>query len=461
MQRAFVLVVSLWIASAAAAEEKKLTYPPLPQAFSSFGAALCDGQLYVYGGHTGKTHTYSTAAVTGNFRRLNLNNPERGWEELPSGPPAQGLALVAHGGKLYRIGGMQPRNAVGTPADSYSLASCAVFDPKVGSWQALPNLPAGRSSHDAAVVGDRIVVAGGWEMQGAAKKSTWHNTVLVLDLARQPLKWESIPQPFERRALNVVADGNQVYVFCGLMADGDMDKTVDVLDLTTRTWSKAPPLPGTLRNAFTPAACSMNGKIFVSPSDGKVYRLAEKKDAWEEVGELQTKRIVHRLVAVRDDLLLALGGAGKGGNIATVEAIEPMCCVKTVSTSAVQGVKQVYCPIMTSIPVDGDSPIVDYKGVKLQVCCSSCLKKWQADPDAYVNVALLPQLKGMDLPARKIEQTFCPVYTDRVVSSKGPSVEYRGVTVYFFNETAKNRFLADPQKYASATVLPQLRGIQK
>src|SRR5689334_10281762 len=81
------------------ASELKPSYPPLPESFSSFGAAICDGFVYVYGGHVAKTHTYSTAAVTGKFRRLNLADP-KAWQELPPGPGLQGLALVSHAGKL-------------------------------------------------------------------------------------------------------------------------------------------------------------------------------------------------------------------------------------------------------------------------------------------------------------------------------------------------------------------------
>ena len=100
------------------AAEAKTAYPPLPEAVSSFGAAVCDGFVYVYGGHSGKAHQYSTETVSGKFRRLSLADPSRGWEELPGGPALQGLALVSHDGKLYRVGGMQPRNAPGDKADN-------------------------------------------------------------------------------------------------------------------------------------------------------------------------------------------------------------------------------------------------------------------------------------------------------------------------------------------------------
>ena len=135
------------------------------------------------------------------------------------------------------------------------------------------------------------------------------------------------------------------------------------------------------------------------------------------------------------------------------EVHQPTVAVKPAG--AVAG--QEYCPIMTRVPVGNDSKEVEWNGIKIKLCCSTCLKKWKAEPEAYLLPELLPQLKGKELPKRKIEQVYCPVYRDRVVNSKDPSAEYKGVTVYFFNEGAKRKFLADPDKYADPAVLPQLK----
>ncbi len=318
MKKIFLMAALLLMGSIARAQSPKAVYPPTPEGFSSFGAAISDGYVYVYGGHIGKTHTYSTEAVTGKFRRLNLAKPER-WEELPAGDAIQGLALVAHGGKLYRIGGMQPRNKPGDESDNVSLAKCVRFDPKVGKWEPLPDMPEGRSSHDATVVGDKIVVVGGWKMNGKGNRSVWHDTSLILDLSSNKPAWELISQPFKRRALNAAALEGKVYVVGGMGADGT-DRGVDILDLKTRVWTKGPTLPGPNRNGFTPAVAAVKGTLFASPSDGKVYQLSLKRDAWNEIGSLGKQRLVHRIVPIRDDLLLVLGGASKDGNVAQVES---------------------------------------------------------------------------------------------------------------------------------------------
>jgi YHS domain-containing protein len=62
----------------------------------------------------------------------------------------------------------------------------------------------------------------------------------------------------------------------------------------------------------------------------------------------------------------------------------------------------------------------------------------------------------MELPRRGTEQRFCPVYRDKKISAKDPSTTYKGVTVYFYNETAKARFLKTPERFADPKFLPQL-----
>ena len=246
----------------------------MPKAVASFGAVACDGYLYVYGGHAGKTHSYDNESVLGTFHRLKLDGGTK-WEELSGGPPAQGLNLVAHKGKVYRIGGMQPRNKPGDPSDNHSLAACARFDPKTGKWEELPALPAGRSSHDVVVVGDKLVVVGGWQMKGKGETSAWPETVLILDLAAKELKWESVPQPFQRRALTATAIGSKVYVLGGLGADG---KPTDVFDVDTKKWTTVPALPGDGKKAmaFSPSAATVGGRVVVNMASGTMYRLNEK-----------------------------------------------------------------------------------------------------------------------------------------------------------------------------------------
>jgi N-acetylneuraminic acid mutarotase len=302
------------------AQDASPKFPPLPHAVSSLGAIVSDGYLYVYGGHVGKTHTYSTKDVLGTFHRLKLDGGTQ-WEELPGGPILQGMNLAAHRGKIYRVGGMRPRNEPGQPSDNVSVVDAARYDPKAGQWEPLPPLPAGRSSHDVVVVGDQLVVVGGWQSRGRGVPPRWHDTAVVLDLSAKQLEWREIPQPFQRRALTAAVVGEKVYVLCGLDAKGDLNNRVDVLDVPTGKWSQGPDVPGE-RVGFSPAATTVDNSLVISTSDGKVYRLSQDGQAWELLAEGTSKRIVHRLVPYRGDVLL-VGGAipGGGGNVTALERV--------------------------------------------------------------------------------------------------------------------------------------------
>ncbi len=47
-------------------------FPDLPRAITSFGAAVVDDSIYVYGGHHGRAHHYSLTGQSGELLQLNL-----------------------------------------------------------------------------------------------------------------------------------------------------------------------------------------------------------------------------------------------------------------------------------------------------------------------------------------------------------------------------------------------------
>jgi YHS domain-containing protein len=128
------------------------------------------------------------------------------------------------------------------------------------------------------------------------------------------------------------------------------------------------------------------------------------------------------------------------------------------SAAPAQDKKQKFCPIMTTDEIDPkESATVMWNGVKIFVCCDTCVAKFKKDPAAYLDAKLVPALAGKQLPKRTIEQVYCPVRKDCKVSEKDPSTVYKGVKVYFFNEGAKTRFEKEPEKFANEDILPQLK----
>jgi uncharacterized GH25 family protein/YHS domain-containing protein len=482
-------------------------YSPLPQAVSSFGAVESEGYLYVYGGHTARTHDYDTEAVSGRFSRLDLT---RGgfWERLPGGPALQGMNLAAHTSGVYRVGGMQPRNPRGTKADNYSVADCSRFNPITREWEWLTPMPEGRSSHDLAVFGNTLYVIGGWNMDGKEGGTEFVDTMLTLDLTDSRATWKSIPQPFSRRALIVTLHDGKLYAMGGIDEEDEVSRDVDIFDLQTRRWSKGPELIGNSGYAgFSSAACTLDGRVYCSVAGGDLIRLTEDSQGWEFVGK-NKPRIVHRMIPWKSQILVA-GGAHKGGNSDSLETIIPRALgtpgvapapgtstpihgrrssaeaepskASTEVSSAVSATPsaslvkatglapvadatmplnpaaaQVFCPVMTNVEIDEDASVVTYKGQDVLLCCSKCVKKWKKDPEAYLLPEILPQLTNLDLPERVLEQVYCPVFPTRVVSDKDPFVMYKGAKVYLFNKTAVRRWNDNPEKYADSKLLPQL-----
>ena len=294
--------------------------PDLLDAVASFGAVGLDGALYVYGGHVGRVHAHSLENISPGFRRLVLAAGAT-WEELARGPRLQGAVLVSDGAAVYRVGGMTAANAtVAEPAVLHSSRSVARYSAAADRWEALPDMPAGRSSHDAVVAGGVLYVVGGWDMRGPGHDSAWADTVLALDL-KGATAWREIPAPFQRRALAAGARGGRVYALGGLSRGAGPVSTVDVLDPETGTWSKGPDLPRGSMLGFGAATASDGDRLFVGQADGQTYRLAEDGAAWEPVATLDQPRYMHRLIPVGTHLL-AVGGAGREGHLATIEVVD-------------------------------------------------------------------------------------------------------------------------------------------
>ncbi len=293
---------------------------PTP-AVNSFGGAVLEGWLYVYGGHVGKTHEYSVETTSRHFRRLNLGD-RRTWEDLPMGPDVQGVALVTDGRFLYRLGGMAARNASGEEHDLHSVADFARYDPEAKTWIDLTPLPVPRSTHDAIVMGRTIYAVGGWRMKGATEDAEYLPDTVAFDLDRPEAGWRSIPQPFRRRALSVAEAGGKLYVLGGLTDKMDVRRGVDVYDPATGAWSAGPEIPaGHRQEGFGTSAFSVEGRPYFSGASGWIYRLDDLGTGWEAVGAWSMPRITHRLLAGPGRSLLAVGGNSGGKQVPLIESV--------------------------------------------------------------------------------------------------------------------------------------------
>lgn len=304
-----VAALALVLAGCATTPPSSVKTPlaPLPETVTSFGAATSGDWLYAFGGHKGERHEYSVEMVSGSFQRLNLKEG-RGWEVLPAAQPGQGQPLVAHHGFIYRIGGMAARNKADEKQDLYSLSLVQRFGPSKGTWEDVTPLPAVRSSHDAVVVGNKLYVAGGWQLDGGTNRPVWPANALVLDLANPAAGWQEFPQPFQRRALALATLGTRIYCIGGMDSNNKPTAAVEIYDTATGQWSKGPELPVGQFKGFSCSAIAQDGRIYANAFQGDLLRLAADGKSWEIVGRLQHPRLAHRLVTAGTKQLIALGG---------------------------------------------------------------------------------------------------------------------------------------------------------
>ncbi|MCA9167718.1 MAG: hypothetical protein KDB23_08620 [Planctomycetales bacterium] len=294
--------------------------PDLPQAIASFGATVCDGYLYVLGGHIGEAHQHSRNNIANYFGRVRLAESSA-WEQLPyDGIPTQGLALVSVGSSVYRIGGMAARNAPGDAEDLHSTTDFANFDPTNGSWTPLPPLPAGRSSHDAIAIGNCIYVLGGWNLQGSSP-GEWHRTGLCFNVSSATPSWQSFELPCEKRAIAAAAYNGQLMMLGGMTTDESISRSVHIYDPQSRQWHDGPVFPGSGMNGFGMAAVGGSRGLIASAADGEVYRLNATGDGWTPVAKLTHPAFFHRLVQAPAGRYLAIGGASKDGHLSRIERI--------------------------------------------------------------------------------------------------------------------------------------------
>ena len=299
-----------------------IEWPPLPKAITSFGAEVLGGQVYVYGGHTGKAHDYSVETTLSDFMRLQLVDGEE-WETLPGANRAQGTRLVAFEGSIYRLGGMQPRKESDGHVGLYSLADFARYDIRERKWTDLSPMPEARSSHEAVIVGSKIYVGGGWKMEGEAGGKFWHNTMFVVDLRESEPKWKSLTQPFQRRALSAESVDGKIYFIGGMDEDNDTSREVDVYDTLSGKWSKGPMLPSGPVQGFGSAACRVNGRLIASPYSANLWTLNAAGNEWENWGKLTQRRFFHRVVPTPDGRLLAIAGASRSeGHLSALEVVK-------------------------------------------------------------------------------------------------------------------------------------------
>lgn len=296
----------------------------LPEELTSFGAAIVGEKLYVYGGHTGAAHSYSIDEQSSRLWCLDLTDKASSWETKTGGPRLQGLALVPWGNQVVRVGGFTAMNQAGQDHDLVSQSSVAIYNPATDSWSNLDSMPEPRSSFDAAVLGDRVYVLGGWQLSGGSDDHRWLQTAYSLSLSDADAKWQPLAKPpFQRRALSVAAHDGRLYAIGGMQSEGGPTVRVDVYNPVKDSWTEGPSLPGSGMAGFGSSAYASDGRLYVTTMDGFVHQLSAAGDSWTTIAKVDPARFFHRMLPTGEGLLLIGGANMQSGKFTEIDLIKP------------------------------------------------------------------------------------------------------------------------------------------
>ena len=208
-----------------------------PQEFNHFQALEHKGLIWVIGAF--KDNGFPNEAPADNVYAY--NPVEDVWiqgPEIPAGRKRGSAGLVVYNDKFYVIAG----NTIGHNGGFIEWFD--EFDPITGVWTSLPDAPRARDHFHAAVIGDKLYVAGGRLSGGAG--GTFAPLIAEVDVYDFTTEtWSTVADlPTPRAAASVASFENELYVIGGeISVDlqgntiGDAVKTTEAFNPITGTWS--------------------------------------------------------------------------------------------------------------------------------------------------------------------------------------------------------------------------------
>lgn len=200
--------------------------------------------------------------------------------------------------------------------DGKNVAADQVWRMVNGHWVELPHLLQPRAAAAAAVAGDRIVVTGGVDANGALL-----NTTEVFDGKAWTL---GAPLPTPRQMLAAASDGRLVYAVGG--TNGADLTTVEAYDPADKTWTALPALPKARSGLGATVA---DGRLVAlgGVSSGQVLKSVSTFDlvtkTWSGLPDMATAR--HGMaVASVERSVYAIGGSTTIGDEQAVTSAETL-----------------------------------------------------------------------------------------------------------------------------------------
>jgi serine/threonine protein kinase len=234
------------------------------------------------------------------------------WKVLPSAPTArqQVAATVSHG-TLWVMGGLTRGDAT---------VKVEGYDPTISTWESGPNLPLKLHHALAVVFRGEIVVMGGWVPSGGSLDGLVSNRVFALRGAH----WVELPGLHHARAAGAAAVVDDKIVIAGGQANHHLVSAVEVFDGTQ--WTDVAPIP-TPRDHLAAASdghyyYAVGGRALSADKNlGAVERYDPLTNRWQQLPPLPTPRggLGAAIIGTR---LVTIGGESPTGVFGTVEVFD-------------------------------------------------------------------------------------------------------------------------------------------
>jgi N-acetylneuraminic acid mutarotase len=302
-----------------------------------------------------------------------------GWQPITNAPVARdAVATTQADGTIWIFGGIAADNRVTGLHEGY--------DPAIDNWKRGEDLPVPVQHATSVTWLGNPVVLGGWRTEGT-------NTKVVTDRVWRVVnsRWVELPPLLQpRAAAAAVVVGDRIVVSGGVDANGALLNTTEIFDGTS--WTLGAPMP-TPRQMLGAAS---DGKMMyaVGGANGtsdltKVEAYDPAVNTWTTLSDLPQARSDFG-VAVTDGRLVAVGGLSAGQVLKSVAAFD----LRTLTWAALPDMgfarhgmavaavgKQVYA-VGGSTAVGDGQPTASAETLKLAARKTQPASQWRSLPDA-------------------------------------------------------------------------------
>lgn len=207
-------------------------------------AAAHSGKVFCIGGRT-------PGSETSNEIYDPASNTWSAGANMPT--PRSGFSLAAHGGRLFAIGGGTLR---GSPRTGLETGLNEIYNIASDTWSVGAPMPTARMDISSVAHGDRIYVVGGWSLRNCGGTC---NVLEIYNVAKDT--WSTgAPMPTRRSSLAVETKGNTLFAIAGALQNGALTNIVEVYNINKNTWAPFVPKPTVTAETF---AVNHGDKIFV------------------------------------------------------------------------------------------------------------------------------------------------------------------------------------------------------